>query len=171
MCSLRLIVAMAVVTFAAACGNDNPASPVSPSPVATPAPPPTAIPAPPPIATPAPPPVVPPTTPPVAPPAPPPVAPPTPPPGVTSASVTIPRGAEVLGDRAYVPDQVEVAVGATVTWRNTDTVAHTSTSDANGWDSGIVSPGREFSFTFQREGSFRYHCAIHPGMVGTVVVR
>jgi plastocyanin len=179
MFSLRLIVAMTILTFAAACGNDNPASPVSPSQVATPAPPPTATPAPPPIATPAPPPVAPPAPPPVAPPAPPPVAPPAPPPVAppapppvaTSVSVTIPRGAERLGDRAYIPDQVEVAVGSTVTWMNTDAVAHTSTSDASGFDSGIVSPGREFSFTFQREGSFRYHCAIHPGMVGTVVVR
>jgi len=171
MFSLRLIVTMTILAFAAACGNNNPASPVSPSPVATPAPPPTTIPAPPPIATPTPPPVAPPAPPPVVPPAPPPVAPPTPPPGVTSVSVTIPRGAEILGDRAYVPDQVEVAVGATVTWMNTDTVSHTSTSDANGWDSGIVPPGGQFSFGFQSAGTFRYHCAIHPGMVGTVVVR
>ena len=91
--------------------------------------------------------------------------------GRTSVSVTIPRGAERLGDRAYIPDQVEVAVGATVTWMNTDAVAHTSTSDASGFDSGIVPPGGQFSFAFQREGTFRYHCAIHPGMVGTVVVR
>jgi plastocyanin len=80
-------------------------------------------------------------------------------------------GAETLRDRAYVPDQVEVAVGATVTWMNTDIVSHTSTSDANGWDSGIVPPRGQFSFAFQSAGTFRYHCAIHPGMVGTVVVR
>lgn len=179
MFSLRFIVAMTILAFAAACGNDNPASLVSPSPVATPAPPPTAIPAPPPIATPAPPPIATPAPPPVAPPAPPPTEPPTPPPvappappsGSTPVSVTIPMGAERLGDRAYIPDQVDVAVGTTVTWMNTDAVAHTSTSDASGWDSGIVPPRGQFSFAFQREGTFRYHCAIHPGMVGTVVVR
>jgi plastocyanin len=66
---------------------------------------------------------------------------------------------------------VSVAVGATVTWMNSDSIAHTSTSDTNGWNSGVVAPGGQFSFTFQTAGTFPYHCAIHPGMVGTVVVR
>jgi plastocyanin len=79
--------------------------------------------------------------------------------------------AATLGDRAYAPDVVNVAVGDTVTWTNTDSISHTSTSDATGWDSGIVAPGREFSFAFQSAGTFRYHCTIHPGMIGTVVVR
>jgi len=77
----------------------------------------------------------------------------------------------VLGDRAYNPDSINVAVGTTVTWMNTDTVSHTSTSNASGWDSGIVAPGGQFSFAFQTAGTYRYHCAIHPGMIGTVVVQ
>ena len=72
---------------------------------------------------------------------------------------------------AYTPDDLNVAVGTTVTWMNTDSVSHTSTSDANGWNSEIVAPGGRFSFAFQAAGTFPYHCAIHPGMVGTVVVR
>jgi plastocyanin len=66
---------------------------------------------------------------------------------------------------------VNVTAGTTVTWMNTDSVSHTSTSDASGWDSGIVRPGGQFSVPFQTAGTFKYHCAIHPGMVGTVVVR
>jgi len=98
---------------------------------------------------------------------------PTPPPatGGASSTVTIPMGAEVLGNRAFTPDNLEIAVGTTVTWMNTDSVAHTSTSNASGWDSGIISPGRQFSFTYPTSGTFPYHCAIHPGMTGTVVVR
>jgi len=96
---------------------------------------------------------------------------PAPAPGPSSSSVTIPTGASTLGNRAFNPDDVNVAVGATVTWMNTDSVAHTSTSNADGWDSGIVRPGGQFSRTFQSAGTFQYHCAIHPGMVGTVVVR
>jgi plastocyanin len=92
-------------------------------------------------------------------------------PGNASASVAIPVGAESLGNRAFAPDELNVAVGTTVTWTNTDSTSHTSTSDATGWDSGIVAPGRQFSFVFQNAGTFSYHCAIHPGMVGTVVVR
>jgi plastocyanin len=62
-------------------------------------------------------------------------------------------------------------VGTTVTWRNTDSTSHTSTSNAAGWNSGIIAPGGEFSFSFQSAGTFPYHCQIHPGMVGTVTVR
>lgn len=96
---------------------------------------------------------------------------PTPTPGGPSSSVAIPVGAASLGNRAYTPDDLNVAVGTTVTWMNTDSISHTSTSDANGWNSGIVAPGGQFSFAFQTAGTFPYHCTIHPGMVGTVVVR
>jgi plastocyanin len=102
-----------------------------------------------------------------------PVATPPPPaqPPAQTASVAIPVGAEFLGNRAFNPGTLDVTVGTTVTWTNRDAISHTSTSDAAGWDSGIVAPGGAFSFRFQNSGSFPYHCAIHPGMVGTVVVR
>jgi plastocyanin len=96
---------------------------------------------------------------------------PTPTPGGPSSSVAIPAGAESLGNRAYTPDDLNVAVGTTVTWTNTDSTTHTSTSDATGWNSGNVAPGGQFSFAFKTAGTFSYHCAIHPGMVGTVVVQ
>jgi len=96
---------------------------------------------------------------------------PSPTPGVPSASVAIPAGASSLGRNAFMPDELDVAVGSTVTWTNTDATAHTSTSDVAGWDSGVVAPGGRFSVGFQTAGTFPYHCAIHPGMVGTVTVR
>ena len=88
-----------------------------------------------------------------------------------SASVTIPVGAERLGNRAFAPPDLSIGAGTTVTWVNTDRESHTSTSDAAGWNSGTVEPGRQFSFTFQNAGTFTYHCSLHPSMVGTVVVR
>ena len=93
------------------------------------------------------------------------------PPGALSSSVAIPAGASSLGNRAYTPDDLNVTVGTTVTWMNTDSVPHTSTSDATGWNSGTLAPGGQFSFVFQTAGTFPYHCTIHPGMIGTVVVR
>jgi plastocyanin len=95
---------------------------------------------------------------------------PTPAPG-QSSTVSIPAGAQSLGNQAFVPDELDVAMGTTVTWTNTDTIAHTSTSDASGWNSGTLAPGAQFSVAFQSAGTFAYHCAIHPGMVGKVVVR
>jgi plastocyanin len=90
--------------------------------------------------------------------------------GVVS-SVAIPGGAETLGNRAYSPDSLSVATGSTVTWTNTDVIAHTSTSDGNAWNSQTILPGGRFSFTFQTAGTYTYHCTIHPGMVGTVMVQ
>ena len=96
---------------------------------------------------------------------------PSPTPAGQSSSVAIPVGAASLSNRAYMPDNLDIAVGTTVTWMNTDSESHTSTSDATGWNSGTVAPGGRFSFAFQAAGTFPYHCSIHPGMVGTVVVR
>jgi plastocyanin len=96
----------------------------------------------------------------------------TPPPSdVASSAVVIPAGAQSLGNRAFQPDDLNIAAGTTVTWTNTDSTSHTSTSDAAGWNSGTLPPGGRFSLVFQTAGTFSYHCAIHPGMVGTVVVR
>jgi plastocyanin len=96
---------------------------------------------------------------------------PTPSPAGTSSSVTIPVGAESLGNRAFSPGDLDVAVGTTVTWTNGDSIAHTSTSNAPGWNSGTIPAGGRFSFEFQSAGTFPYRCTIHPGMVGTVTVR
>jgi len=90
--------------------------------------------------------------------------------GTPSTPISIPAGAETLGNRAFNPDSLDVAVGSTVTWTNTDSIAHTSTSDTRLWDSGSVAPHGQFSMTFQNAGTFPYHCAIHPGMVGTITV-
>jgi plastocyanin len=90
--------------------------------------------------------------------------------GDPSTAITIPRGADILGTRAFNPDELNVTAGATVTWTNTDAIAHTSTSDGSGWNSGNVAPGGQFSTTFPNAGTFRYHCSIHPSMVGTVIV-
>jgi plastocyanin len=72
---------------------------------------------------------------------------------------------------AFVPPTVTVKVGDIVTWTNRDAVGHTTTSDAPGWDSGVLVTGGSFSHPFMVAGTFTYHCAIHLFMTGTVVVQ
>ena len=96
---------------------------------------------------------------------------PTPPATSISATVSIPVGAASLGSRAYVASPVTIAPGGTVRWTNDDTIAHTTTSNSAVWNSGNVSPGGHFDVTFPAAGTFPYHCTIHPGMIGTVVVQ
>uniref|UniRef100_UPI002589A9E7 cupredoxin domain-containing protein n=1 Tax=Thiomonas sp. TaxID=2047785 RepID=UPI002589A9E7 len=71
----------------------------------------------------------------------------------------------------FHPDSVTVAPGTTVTWTNDDAFGHTTTSDAKLWDSGVLAPGKSFSRTFDKPGSFPYHCAVHTFMTGTVTVK
>lgn len=91
--------------------------------------------------------------------------------GGPASVVAIPSGASVLGANAFGQSPVTVAAGTTVTWTNTDSVPHTSTSDGGTWNSGTIDPGRSFSVVLSQQGTFQYHCVIHPGMVGTITVQ
>jgi plastocyanin len=95
----------------------------------------------------------------------------TPAPTTSGTSVAIVPGASVLTSTAYNPDPINVSPGTTVTWVNNDTTTHTSVANGGAWNSGNIGPGGSFSATFPTAGSFTYHCAIHPNMVGTVNVQ
>ena len=49
--------------------------------------------------------------------------------------------------------------------------AHTVTADDGSFDSKSLASNATFSQTFAKAGTFAYHCAIHPGMKGTVTVQ
>ena len=65
----------------------------------------------------------------------------------------------------------ELPVGSNITWRNIDGVQHTVTADDGNFDSGSITPGRDFSFTFTKPGTFAYRCTIHTFMRESVVIR
>jgi plastocyanin len=68
----------------------------------------------------------------------------------------------------FTPGRILVHVGDTVTWTNNGGVAHTSSAKGGVWDSGVLSPGQMFSFTFASPGVFRYRCNIHHTMTGAI---
>ncbi|MAE43247.1 hypothetical protein CMO93_05725, partial [Candidatus Woesearchaeota archaeon] len=87
--------------------------------------------------------------------------------GVTLISSTVIS----FKDMQFTPSVVEIQKGTTVTWVNDDMMAHTVTSKDGLFDSGILQPGQEFSFTFDTAGDFPYQCDIHPmSMQGSIVV-
>ncbi|MGB8217524.1 MAG: cupredoxin family copper-binding protein [Candidatus Methanoperedens sp.] len=71
---------------------------------------------------------------------------------------------------AFIPDNITIAKGATVTWTNLDSVEHTVTGEGNDLDSPILGQGQTYSFTFNETGTFEYQCHIHPNMIGKVIV-
>ena len=76
-----------------------------------------------------------------------------------------------MKDFAFSPSTIKVPVGATVRWKNDDSVAHTVTSSSKSFDSGNLESGHSFTFTFTKSGSYPYVCTYHPDMTGTVVVQ
>ena len=79
---------------------------------------------------------------------------------------------EVLMPKSYRfdPKTIEVAAGATVTWRNEDNFTHTV--EVEGQEDRKVEPGEAISVSFPEPGSYDYVCTLHShDMRGTVVVR
>jgi plastocyanin len=80
-----------------------------------------------------------------------------------------------MANTTFQPQQITVRVGTTITWTNQDSVAHTVTAGSRDTPTGLFDPGEiaaggPFSFTFTEPGTYEYHCALHPGMDGTVIV-
>lgn len=74
---------------------------------------------------------------------------------------------------AFNPSSITVSVGTTVTWTNLDGVVHTVTSTGGpvSFDSGSLSQGQSWQFTFTQAGTYTYRCTLHPYMTGTVIVQ
>jgi plastocyanin len=77
----------------------------------------------------------------------------------------------IMTNRSYDPATVTVKVGDTVTWLNQDQPQHDVVADNGEFKSQLFDLGQSFSFTFTQAGTYPYHCSIHPGMVGTVIVQ
>ena len=100
--------------------------------------------------------------------------------GPQTHEVLLPEGTSVVGcektDECYVPADLTVSVGDTVSWVNVDTAAHTVTSGTiekgpdGRFDSSLLMPDKTYSFTFDAAGDYDYYCIVHPWMIGTVVV-
>jgi len=86
-----------------------------------------------------------------------------------------PAGADTIdvdiASFAFDPSTLEIQVGDTVKWTNFDTASHTATSDTLVWDSGTLTTGDQFEFTFTEVGLFPYYCTIHPSMTAAIVVK
>jgi plastocyanin len=80
------------------------------------------------------------------------------------------KGAVRIADFAFTPDSRSAKVGDSVKWTNEDGATHRVTADDGAFDSGNLAAGKAFSFTFDKAGTFAYHCNVHQSMKGTVTV-
>ncbi len=78
---------------------------------------------------------------------------------------------------AFTPGELKIKVGDSVTFTQKDSTPHTVDTDPHpahtqlpGFDSGTLTQGKTYTFTFTKKGTFTYHCSPHPSMMGTIIV-
>ena len=98
------------------------------------------------------------------------------------ATCSIPVSSKAVGtvvvfikNFTFIPQQVTVKRGTTVTWINCEAAgldSHSSTSNSGVWDSPLIPPGSIYSRTFNEPVGtvLAYHCNPHPFMTGSVDV-
>jgi plastocyanin len=70
----------------------------------------------------------------------------------------------------YGPKDMTVAVGTKVTWVNDDEIPHTVAETHKVFRSGALDTGDSYSWVFNTPGEYEYFCALHPQMIGKIVV-
>ena len=70
----------------------------------------------------------------------------------------------------FGPKDLNVAVGTTVTWVNDDQIPHTVAETHKVFRSGALDTNDSFSWVFNTPGEYEYFCALHPQMIGKIVV-
>jgi amicyanin len=71
----------------------------------------------------------------------------------------------------FTPPELTVAVGTTVKWVNRDDIPHVVVNKDKAFRSKALDTDDSFSYTFASAGTFDYFCALHPHMVGKVIVK
>ena len=92
----------------------------------------------------------------------------------TGGTAAVATNAVDMKNIAFNPEAIKVASGATVTWTNSDAVAHNVTFDgAVVAASGTIAAGAAKALTMPTAaGTYAYHCTIHgAAMSGTVQVQ
>lgn len=104
-----------------------------------------------------------------------------------TATVSMPQGSGmpecVETNMCFVPAEVSVDVGGSVTWTNDDSLLHFVTAGnlkedpgmvgydyPNGFESPLMNPGESYTVEDLKEGTYPYFCTVHPWMVGTLYV-
>ena len=78
-------------------------------------------------------------------------------------------------DVCYIPSDIVVEKGGSVTWLNEDSSFHTVTSGFYGeptdlFDSGYLDPYEYYTLSFDEIGTYDYFCTLHPWMFAQVIV-
>jgi alcohol dehydrogenase (cytochrome c) len=74
-------------------------------------------------------------------------------------------------DFRFDPMRITIPAGTTISWENMGSTIHTVTEQNRMFDSGDLSAGASFSYTFDTPGTYIYLCSPHPWMIGDIQVK
>jgi plastocyanin len=77
----------------------------------------------------------------------------------------------VIENFAFAPGNLQVPIGAKVTWTNRDSAPHSATARDGTWDTGVLANGKSATLVFGSPGTFDYYCTVHPSMKARLVVQ
>ena len=90
---------------------------------------------------------------------------------VAAAADAPPAGTSILiKDFMFMPMEFKTQVGVPVTWVNQDDEPHTVVSDTGLFRSGALDTGKQYTFRFDKPGTYHVFCSMHPQMTATIVV-
>ena len=92
---------------------------------------------------------------------------------VTGAAAADPPAASnriMIKDFMFSPMQLTTKVGVEITWVNEDDEPHTVVSDSGLFHSAALDTGKEYTFRFDKPGTYHVFCSMHPQMTATIVV-
>lgn len=104
------------------------------------------------------------------------------------AAETAAKEVRMTNQLTFEPKTITIKSGETVIWKNVSGMVHSATDvpsmaaksqnaslprNAKEFNSGMISPGKDYSHTFTVPGTYKYFCIPHEelGMVGTVIVQ
>ncbi len=84
-----------------------------------------------------------------------------------------------ITNSGFTPEVVTVRISGTVTWKNSDAAEHWPAADPHPAHTNLpdldsltgLAPGKSYSFTFPKAGTFTYHDHLQPLRRGTVIVK
>ncbi|HLY04327.1 MAG TPA: cupredoxin family copper-binding protein [Rhizomicrobium sp.] len=77
----------------------------------------------------------------------------------------------VMKNFDFSPMSLTIKAGSSVTWKNLDGEPHTVTSVDGLFRSGALDQNDSYTFKFDKPGTYKYLCSIHPRMMAAIIVK
>lgn len=76
----------------------------------------------------------------------------------------------LIEDNTFTPGNLQVPVGASVTFTNADAAVHNARGDGGSFETDNLSDGESDTVMFDAPGEYRYICSLHPSMKARITV-